>query len=144
MKVGLAGVELPREVCLDLLGHGGLGRIAISEAALPLILPVQYELQDDQIVFCCGTRQGQAREPINQVIAFEAHGVDAAAFSGWTVQVRDLARVYVPESTTAFEHCVLRHRSDSRIFSALDTRDVFGSHYELCGDVSISSQQPSP
>jgi hypothetical protein len=139
MKVELAGVELPREMCLDLLGRGGLGRIAVTEAALPLILPVQYELQNEQILFCCGTRLGHAREPIGQVIAFEANGVDAVSFAGWTVQVRDVATPYAPAPTTTFEHCVLRHRSDAQVFSILDTRNVFGSSYELCGDVRSTS-----
>ena len=134
MDLEASAGPLPVAACLELLGTAGLGRIAISEGALPLILPVQYQMLEDQILVCCGSRLGQAREPIGQVVAFEAGGTNPAALEGWTVQVRGLARPNeaVPESRFGF--CVQRRRGRSDVFSLLDAADAFGYYYELCGD----------
>lgn len=135
MKLEPASGTLPRSACIDLLGAAGLGRIAISEDALPLILPVQYQIDGDQILFCCGSRLGQAREPISQVVAFEASGIDPRALAGWTVQVRGHATPHPEPPASTFEHCVQRRGATAPVFSQLDARDAFGYYYELCGDV---------
>jgi hypothetical protein len=134
MNLEASAGPLPHSACLDLLGAAGLGRIAISEGALPLILPVQYQMIEDQILFCCGSRLGQEREPIKQVVAFEAGGVNPAALEGWTVQVRGLARPHQQLPESSFEHCVQRRRGRSSVFSLLDAAEAFGYYYELCGD----------
>lgn len=138
MKLEASSGPLPPSACLDLLGAGGLGRIAISEGALPLILPVQYQVLGDQIMFCCGSRLGQAREPINQVIAFEAGGIAARQFMGWTVQVRGIAKPHAEPPASTFEHCIQRRGAPSPVFSLLDASDAFGYYYELCGDERLT------
>ena len=138
MKLEASSGPLPPSACMDLLGAGGLGRIAISEGALPLILPVQYQVLGDQIMFCCGSRLGLAREPINQVIAFEAGGIAARQFMGWTVQVRGIAKPHAEPPASTFEHCIQRRGARAPVFSLLDAGDGFGYYYELCGDERLT------
>lgn len=135
MVLHVSADALSRSVCTELLGEAGLGRIAITEGALPLVLPVQYQLVDDQIMFCCGSSLGQSREPITGVIAFESGGVDSS-FTPWTVQARGLASPCQGDPSTAMEHCVLRRSTmKAPVFSTLDPHDMFGYHYDVCGDV---------
>jgi len=134
MKLEVSSGPLPRDACLDLLRGAGLGRIAVTDAALPLILPVQYQLHGEQILFCCGSRAGQVFEPIEQVVAFEAGGIEPSSFAGWTVQVRGVAEPHDEPPRSSFEHCVQRRGASELIFSVLDTNELSGYFYELCGD----------
>jgi len=85
--------RLDEEACRALLGTVRLGRIALSEHALPMILPVAYACLDRDVVF-------QVSEPAlvraahgNHVVCFEADLARAdAATNGvpvvaWTVAV---------------------------------------------------------
>lgn len=85
--------DLSREECLSALGGQALGRIAVSERALPLILPVNYALDGASIVF--RTRQGGLldRTCRNTVVAFEVDNYDRDTGVGWSVVVIGVANV---------------------------------------------------
>jgi nitroimidazol reductase NimA-like FMN-containing flavoprotein (pyridoxamine 5'-phosphate oxidase superfamily) len=81
-----------------------LGRIAISQQALPFILPVNFALDGANIVF--RTRQGGMldRGCRNTVVAFEVDEYDRDNATGWSVVVVGVANVlYAGEWLRAVE-----------------------------------------
>jgi uncharacterized protein len=82
------GLEmLTEEQCRELLAVGLLGRVGITIHGLPVIMPVNYALVDDDIVF--RTSEGTKLQAATQraVIAFEVDTHDAATQTGWSVLV---------------------------------------------------------
>jgi hypothetical protein len=80
------GLEiLPRSACLELLGSAHVGRVAVSRYALPVILPVNYAMLGDDIVFATGTGSKSLAIADETVIAFEVDKIDPADRSGWSV-----------------------------------------------------------
>lgn len=82
---------LGRDDCLVLLGRGFVGRIALLVDGRPEILPVNYAVADDVVVFRTtpGTVLNQAALSI---VAFEVDDFDASTRSGWSVLVQGLAQ----------------------------------------------------
>lgn len=76
---------LGREECLQRLRRSTIGRVGVSSAALPLILPVGFVVHADRIVLRTspGTRLEAALD--DAVVCFEADEFDVAARSGWSV-----------------------------------------------------------
>ena len=97
------GLEvLDRAECLRLLGTATLGRIGISSGALPVILPVNFRLVDDTIVFrtASGTKLDAATR--GAVVAFEVDAMDPFEHTGWSVMVTGVAsRVTDPAALAA-------------------------------------------
>lgn len=85
--------DLSREQCLALLSETSFGRVAVSQGALPLILPVNYAMDGPAIVF--RTRQGGLldRTCRNSVVAFEIDTYDEDTRSGWSVVAVGVANV---------------------------------------------------
>jgi uncharacterized protein len=99
--VTLSGAE-----CRSLLAPGGLGRVAVSVAALPAIFPVPFALVDDDVVFRVPEGSTLARALVDRVVAFEADGAERASRSGWSVLVVNRAEAIDDEQTMreAMEH----------------------------------------
>ncbi|MGQ4362611.1 helix-turn-helix domain-containing protein [Streptomyces sp. SAS_272] len=92
---GLAGhtpefTELSRTECGDLLSTHGVGRLAVSTAHGPVIVPVNYSVVDGTIVF--RTARG-ATPATDGPVAFEVDRIDDAFSQGWSVLVRGRARL---------------------------------------------------
>lgn len=83
--------ELGREECLALLGAHQVGRIAvIDDESMPLVLPVNYRLADDRVVFrtAAGSKVvALQRHPV----AFQIDGNDPVNRVGWSVLVQGIA-----------------------------------------------------
>lgn len=82
------GVEvIERRECLALLGVEQVGRLAILEGGEPLILPVNYALDGESIVFRTGegSKLDAAR---GEAASFEIDGIDPERRAGWSVVVR--------------------------------------------------------
>jgi uncharacterized protein len=77
--------DLSRAECVSALRTQTLGRIAVSERALPMILPVTYTLDGSNVVF--RTRPGGLldRSCQNSVVAFEVDDRDPDTGAGWSV-----------------------------------------------------------
>lgn len=87
------GLEvLDREQCLRLLGRATLGRIAITDGALPVILPVNFRLVGGAVVFRTGVGTKLEAATTNAVVAFEVDEIDPIYHSGWSVVVTGVAR----------------------------------------------------
>jgi hypothetical protein len=86
-----AGLEvLDRAGCFRVLGEGGIGRIAINAAALPLILPVRFAIDDERVVFCVGQGSTLDQATRDAVVAFEADGSEVGR--DWSVSLVGIAR----------------------------------------------------
>ena len=77
--------------CLRLLAGERLGRVAITVRALPVILPVHFALDHDEIVFRAPPGGIIAEATRHAVIAFEADGSEPGNGS-WSVLATGVAR----------------------------------------------------
>jgi hypothetical protein len=120
---------LERAECLRLLEATTFGRIALTVAALPVVLPVNYRLVGEEIVIrtTAGTKLAAAANAA--VVAFEIDGVDPVAHTGWSVMVTGTAEIADDERALA------RYRSagiprwargGEERFIAIDTELVTG------------------
>lgn len=94
-QMHLDAVELTRDECLSFLAGAPLGRLVLTHAALPVVVPVTFVLLPEGVVIC--TREGglvhTALSRPGTVVAFEADDVDAVRHSGWMVTVVGPGRV---------------------------------------------------
>jgi nitroimidazol reductase NimA-like FMN-containing flavoprotein (pyridoxamine 5'-phosphate oxidase superfamily) len=91
--------DLPVEECLELLGAATLGRVAVRLGDAPAILPVNYALLDDEVVFRTdpGTKLTAALMGVR--VAFEVDAADPDARNGWSVLVVGYAEEIRDRST---------------------------------------------
>ena len=82
------GDVLSERECWRLLAMVSVGRLALSVRALPVIVPVQYYLDDRRLAVCLGHLELPERSLDETIIAFAADSIDPAARSGWSVQVQ--------------------------------------------------------
>jgi nitroimidazol reductase NimA-like FMN-containing flavoprotein (pyridoxamine 5'-phosphate oxidase superfamily) len=84
-------VILTRPECVELLKTASVGRIALSVGALPVVLPVNFGMLDDDIVLRTvpGSRLEAAAR--NAVVAFEVDRLEEPERDGWSVLVQGLA-----------------------------------------------------
>ena len=87
------GLEvLDRDECLRLLRTVSLGRIGISAGALPTILPINFRVEGERILFRTGVGTKLDAATRGAVVAFEADDIDPMYHSGWSVVVTGVAR----------------------------------------------------
>jgi uncharacterized protein len=87
------GLEiLDRKECLRLLATATLGRVGVSLGALPVILPVNFRLVGDRIVFRTGIGTKLDAATDNAVVAFEADEIEPFSHTGWSVTVTGESR----------------------------------------------------
>lgn len=97
MTVDRNGLDvLDREECLTLLAQATLGRVALSVGALPTILPVNFRLMDEHVVFRTGVGSKLDAATRGAVIAFEVDDVDPIEHTGWSVVVTGIAEEVPP------------------------------------------------
>ncbi|MFI9833358.1 helix-turn-helix domain-containing protein [Streptomyces sp. NPDC051913] len=88
---GAGLVALGGEECRRRLGTHGVGRLALTTADGPTVLPVNYSVVDGVIAF--RTTPGTVLcEALGRRIAFEVDHIDEAMSRGWSVLVRGRAR----------------------------------------------------
>ncbi len=86
-----SGMEIiPRKECLRLLASRNVGRLGFVVGDQPLVLPVNYAVHGDVVVFRTGEGSKLDVAPSAKV-AFEVDDVDAAAGQGWSVVVQGVA-----------------------------------------------------
>jgi nitroimidazol reductase NimA-like FMN-containing flavoprotein (pyridoxamine 5'-phosphate oxidase superfamily) len=83
---------LNAEECVALLRQAPVGHIGISVDGLPVILPVNYSVVDDAIMFRTipGSKLAAASE--STVVAFEVDSHADDGCTGWSVLVQGVAR----------------------------------------------------
>jgi len=81
-----SGIEIiDADECRRLLAQDEVGRVAVTIGATPMILPVNYTLDGDAIVF--RTMPGSRFDVGQGLAAFEVDNFDRARRSGWSVLV---------------------------------------------------------
>lgn len=80
--------ELRREQCLELLGSKNVGRVAYCDPEGPQVLPVNYVLHDDTLLFRTSPHSALGMRPHLEFAAFQVDEVDDYTESGWSVLVR--------------------------------------------------------
>ena len=87
------GLEvLDRAECIRLLRTVPLGRIGITTGALPTILPINFRVDGDRILFRTGVGTKLDAATRGAVVAFEVDDIDPMYHSGWSVVVTGVAR----------------------------------------------------
>ena len=83
--------DLSRSQCLGLLSTVKVGRVGVSIGALPVILPVNFLVLRENIVFRTvpGTKLDAATA--HTVVAFEADAYAADGSWGWSVLIQGVA-----------------------------------------------------
>lgn len=82
-----APVELTIEECLSLLSGGVIGRVALSTPVGPRIVPVNYAMYDDSVVFRTAPYSELGTYAWNNEVAFEVDHIDYERHQGWSVVV---------------------------------------------------------
>ena len=84
-------ITLEPQTCWDLLRGEEVGRLAVSVDRRPDIFPVNFTVDGDTIVFRTaeGTKFGSLF--VDDHVAFEADGFDAAASEAWSVVIKGRA-----------------------------------------------------
>ncbi|MFF4487825.1 helix-turn-helix domain-containing protein [Streptomyces sp. NPDC001544] len=90
--------ELGEQECRRLLSTHGVGRLAVSTEEAPVVVPVNYSVVDDAIVF--RTQPGSVSiRGLGHEVAFEVDRVDDALSQGWSVLVRGPAETVTDPET---------------------------------------------
>jgi hypothetical protein len=84
-EIGTGLTELDRAECMELLGAKSVGRIAYATEAGARILPVNYVLVDDSVIFRTVPDGEIFRHAINSNCAFEIDETDEFFELGWSV-----------------------------------------------------------
>lgn len=84
-------VVLTPEECWTRLATHGIGRLAVSTAGAPIVVPVNYSVVDGAIVFRTAPG-GVPSQAVGTQVAFEVDHIDDAFSRGWSVLVRGPAR----------------------------------------------------
>jgi nitroimidazol reductase NimA-like FMN-containing flavoprotein (pyridoxamine 5'-phosphate oxidase superfamily) len=87
-----AGV-LTHEECLALLASLTLGRVAVTSRALPVVVPVNYTLAGNRIVFRTQRAGMLARACDDAVVGFQVDDLARDGQSGWSVLVVGVAHL---------------------------------------------------
>jgi len=80
--------EMTIEECRTLLGRRHLGRLAFVDGDLPLILPVNYVLDDGAVIFRTDAGSKLDAAVRGAPVAFEVDGVNELDQTGWSVLAR--------------------------------------------------------
>ena len=90
-KVVASLEELGRVECLNLLATATVGRLGLLVDGRPEVLPVNYALDGDTVLF--RTTQGTVLNQASlSVVAFEVDHLEPETHSGWSVLVQGTAR----------------------------------------------------
>ena len=93
---------LTREECLQLLAAEEVGRIAVVLGRQPLVVPVNYVLDGETIVFRSDPGTKLATASLERV-AFEIDHVDHDRHNGWSVLVQGVGQEITPAFSRLFE-----------------------------------------
>ena len=89
-----AGLEILHLAdCFRLLGSVPVGRLAFLAGGEVVILPVNFAVDGQDVVFRTAAKSRLAGVEVGQYVGFEADAYDAAARTGWSVVVSGLAEV---------------------------------------------------
>jgi nitroimidazol reductase NimA-like FMN-containing flavoprotein (pyridoxamine 5'-phosphate oxidase superfamily) len=80
--------ELQRPECLELVATRSVGRVAFCTPDGPIVLPVTYTLDGDEVVFRTAPHNIIARNVQGRPTTFEVDEIDDFTQSGWSVLIQ--------------------------------------------------------
>ncbi len=80
-------VVLDRQACLERLAQHRVASLAITDGALPVVLPVLYVLCGEDVLMCAERTGILGRCLPNSVVSLCVHNLDKDLIGGWTVSV---------------------------------------------------------
>jgi nitroimidazol reductase NimA-like FMN-containing flavoprotein (pyridoxamine 5'-phosphate oxidase superfamily) len=83
--------ELAEDECLELLAGRQVGRLAYTDQDGLAVVPVNYVVQGDTVLFRTSPHTTLGRNVDNASVAFEVDEIDDFTQSGWSVLVRGRA-----------------------------------------------------
>lgn len=141
--------DLSREECLALLATVSVGRLGVSIAALPAILPVNFALHEGAVVVrsAPGTKLDAALR--QNVVAFEADCFTPDGSRGWSVLVRGVAsEVDDPGVLAALRDLPLRSwalPNAANRYIVIATTAVSGRRFDhAAADAAAPESNPAP
>ena len=90
-RASVSQMALDRDSCLALLAPGGHGRIAATTRALPINLPVLFEMSGEDVVFTLSADEAVSRSVRGSVVAFATGDVGVDGHSAWDVHITGVA-----------------------------------------------------
>jgi nitroimidazol reductase NimA-like FMN-containing flavoprotein (pyridoxamine 5'-phosphate oxidase superfamily) len=90
---------LARDACLQLLVAHNLGRVALNLDALPVVVPVGYEVVGNSVIFAIGEGTRVESALRDSVTAFQVDGSDRYDRYHWSVLVTGRVEAIEPSST---------------------------------------------
>lgn len=84
---------LDREECLRRLGRSTIGRVGVTSGALPIILPVNFVVADDEILIRTGDGTKLDNALRDAIVAFEVDDFEPMDHTGWSVVVTGRSRI---------------------------------------------------
>lgn len=78
-------VEMSLADCLSALHSRDVGRVALATNSGPRIVPVNYGLIDESIVFRTSPYSELAQNAVDMELAFEVDDLDFTRHTGWSV-----------------------------------------------------------
>jgi len=119
--------ELSEGECRELLGSASVGRIAFVDDTGPTVLPVNFVMSGNGLIFRTSPRTELARYIDGRRVAFEGDDFDEFHQSGWSVLVRGVARfVEEPGELPADERPTPWAEGIRSLFVRIETDTVTG------------------
>lgn len=120
--------------CVALLTQNHFGRVAVNDGEGPIVLPVNYVLDGDGIVFRSaeGTKVDAALQ--QAPASFEIDAIDERTRTGWSVVVRGhLTEISDPDDLARVRRLPLRPfvGGDEARFVRLEAREVSGRRIDV-------------
>ncbi|WP_439680849.1 pyridoxamine 5'-phosphate oxidase family protein [Embleya sp. MST-111070] len=75
---------LDRRETLELMAGARVGRVVVSEGALPAVHLVTFAFDGDSVVFRAPADSTLAKAVVDTVVAFQADHIDPTTLTGWT------------------------------------------------------------
>ena len=101
--VAVSLTKLARDECFELLATAAVGRVGLVVDGKPEVLPVNYVVDADAIVFRAADASVLTKAAL-QPVAFEVDRIEAATHSGWSVLVHGVAQDVSHAVDTMSEH----------------------------------------
>ena len=129
--------ELDQSECWALLRSADVGRLAISIMNRPDIFPINFIVDHGTIVFRTAEGTKLAGAVLNQAVAFEIDGYDAASGEAWSVVMKGPA-VEIERMHDLFEATELPlfpwHAAPKHRFVRIEPEELTGRRFHVVED----------
>jgi uncharacterized protein len=95
--------DMPARECRDLMGSTSVGRVAFVDEDGPVVLPINYVLDGEFVLFRTSPHNAIARYVDTSMLALEVDEFDDFTQSGWSVLVRGTAAFVSPDELSRDE-----------------------------------------